>query len=200
MSVKREDGQEAEGGCVGLEPGVVSNLLQDKVNVGDIVGCSMPRGVFYADLDEKAENNMALISCGSGITPMMAILEALAAHKSPKKVYWVHITRNSKTHAFREHTEELGKQIKDIQITNFYTRPLPGDRSGVEYDIKGRPTPEQLIKGGIGSVDDFTKDFCICGPNVFMEAMKDALLQHGVAAEQIKTELFNTGGLPEPLG
>ena len=42
----------------------------------------------------------SLISAGIGITPVLAMLHALAAARSSRDVWWLHTTRNRETQAF----------------------------------------------------------------------------------------------------
>ncbi len=45
---------------------------------------------------------MLLLTAGIGVTPVMAMLHALADVRSPRPVWWVHAARSGREHAFRD--------------------------------------------------------------------------------------------------
>lgn len=196
ISVKKDDGATQSAGCVGLPSGVVSNIIHDDIKVGDVIQVSKPRGVFHLDEDDDPYKPIALLSAGSGVTPMMAILESLVAKQSRRRVRWVHVTRNSKTHAFRDRIRQLAQLLDEVKVLTVYSRPSPEDREGEDYDIAGRVSPQMLL----GKDDLALYHYYICGPSSFMEDVGSELRSRGVPEEGIKQELFGTGGLPEPDG
>ncbi|KAL9091197.1 MAG: hypothetical protein Q9159_001492 [Coniocarpon cinnabarinum] len=196
VSVKKDQSSNQGQGCVGLPDGVVSNIIHDHTRLGDIIEVSKPRGVFFVDVKQETDRPLALISAGSGVTPMVAILESLAAKRSRRSVRWIHVTRNSKAHAFKDRIRELASQLGAVEVRTIYSRPLPEDEQGQDYSISGRVSSSELVGEDIPT----HAECCVCGPSKFMDDVSAELRNRGVPEQAIKMELFGTGGLPEPRG
>ena len=78
IAVKRQEG------------GLVSSWLQAHLRVGETLQAAAPRGVFT--LDSRPDNPVVLISAGIGVTPVLAMLHALAATDSLRVMWWLHTT------------------------------------------------------------------------------------------------------------
>ena len=81
------------------EHGRVSRWLHANVRAGTVIEAAAPRGDFYLG-DEAAP--VVLVSAGIGITPVLAMLHALAANTSERQIWWLHITRDPQSLAFGE--------------------------------------------------------------------------------------------------
>src|SRR5262249_43740411 len=69
---------------VKIEPnGVAGTYLRDHVRVSDALDVSAPRGSFIL---QSGERPIVLLSAGIGVTPVLAMLHALAAARSTRQV------------------------------------------------------------------------------------------------------------------
>ncbi len=97
LSIKRELALDPD-----LPPGLSSAYFHDQVKVGSTFRAMSPRGKFT--LDESSNRPIVLLSAGVGITPMISMLEQLAADcascREPRPVWFIHGARNSNEHAF----------------------------------------------------------------------------------------------------
>lgn len=174
ITVKREQGHE------GIPDGVISNYLQDWVQVGDRVEISAPAGDFY--LDQTKENRVYLISGGVGLTPMQSILGNVIRPQPNREVIYVHSSRNENYHAFRSELEQFVSQHPQVQkYVNYDERLDPT----ISADYIGRLDLEQLPQGL-----DLQADYYLCGPKGFMKVMIDQLTSAGIPQEQIHYEFF----------
>ena len=87
ISVKRDAG------------GVAGAYIADRVQLGDIIETTAPRGSFTL---QAGDGPVVFLSAGIGVTPVLAMLLALAAAKSPRKVWWLHGARDRSEHPFAE--------------------------------------------------------------------------------------------------
>ena len=161
ISVKRE------------ERGVVSSWLHRNARAGSVIEVAAPRGDFYLTDDAVP---VVLLSAGIGATPVLAMLHALAARRSDREIWWLHVTRDSQTLAF---SGEVG--LPD--------RALPNARQRVFYTADvGRP--DQRVITAL----DLPRDAAVylCGPDQFMDEMRGALAGAGIDPARIHTELFGT--------
>ncbi|WP_457301063.1 3-alpha domain-containing protein, partial [Phyllobacterium sp. P5_D12] len=174
VSVKRE------------QNGAASGYIVDEVKAGDIVEASAARGSFTL---APGDNPVVLLSAGIGITPVLAMLHALAAEASPREVWWLHGTRNGREHGFIEETRGLLKALAHSHSYICYSTPEPGDRPNVDFNASGHLDMRALKALGL----PLESDFYICGPSSFMSDLTDGLAVMGVASDRIHTEMFGAG-------
>lgn len=181
ISVKREGHGEVK------PEGMVSNVLHAHVHEGDVIEVAPPMGDFV--LHTGRANPVVLISAGVGLTPMVSMLEHLAAHEPEREVSFLHACRHGGVHAFREHVASLVSSHARASAVVYYETPREQDQRRVY--VEGRmdllPMRERL------PID--TADFYLCGPKPFMHAQMAALKAMGVADERIHAEVFGTGGV-----
>ncbi len=132
---------------------------------------------------------MVLVSAGVGVTPVMAMLHALAAQTSPRRVWWIYGARNRLDHPFAREAREMLAKLPHARSHIQYSRPDAADQLGVDFDAAGRLTATVLEKLGVPR----ESDFYLCGPAAFLEDFKAGLAGWGVAADRVHTEIFGSG-------
>jgi ferredoxin-NADP reductase len=178
ISVKREP-----SAGPGLPVGLSSNHLHDDVKVGDMLTAEGPRGEFV--LDEASDRPVVLLSGGVGLTPMVAMLHALA-QRSQRRVLFLHACENGEVHALRDEVNGLIGQRPGLSAHTCYRAPSAGDRAANRFDSEGFITRE--LMQSLLPLDDY--DFYLCGPPPFMQAMYQTLRGLGVAKDRIAYEFF----------
>jgi ferredoxin-NADP reductase/MOSC domain-containing protein YiiM/ferredoxin len=171
--------------------GIGSGYIHKQLAVGDTIQAAAPRGTFVLRQDGRP---VVLVSAGVGITPVLAMLEALAAAHSTRPVWWIHGARNSQQHPFRQ---EVARFVATLTVANevvFYSDPLSGD----VCDAVGRITADRLFGGAIPK----DAEYYVCGPETFMHDLSAGLVARGVPPERINTEAFEKGApiTPGKLG
>lgn len=182
ISVKRENAKEA------MAAGWVSSTLHRHVQVGDVVELSSPTGNFVLKDANKAN---VLISAGVGITPMLSILNHLAALGMPQPVSFLHACRNSQVQGMKEHIKLLNQQFDQLSVHINYEKTAEQDKLGEDYHAVGL-LDLNLMDSQLLPAD---ADYYVCGPKPFMQAQYHSLTARGIAAEQIYLEAFGTGGV-----
>ncbi len=181
ISVKRETG-------AGVRPaGMVSNYLHDVVQQGDVLELAAPAGEFV--LEESRPTPVVLISAGVGITPLLAMLEHLAATQPQRAVRWLHASRSAQVQAFAERVQTLLGQLSDAWAWVVHENP-PTQPSAAPANALGRLDLQQLPQALPGEAD-----YYVCGPRAFMAVQIQALKALGVPATRIHAEAFGTGGV-----
>jgi ferredoxin-NADP reductase len=132
---------------------------------------------------------VVLLSAGVGVTPVMAMLHALAAHASPRPVWWIYGARNRLDHPFARETRDLLAKLPHARSHVQYSRPDAADQVGVDFDAAGRLTATVLEKLGVPR----ESDFYLCGPPAFLEDFTAGLGGWGVARDRVHTEIFGSG-------
>ena len=175
---------------VKLEPeGVGSTYLHTCAQVGDIWDVAAPRGSLLLNV-ESSERPVVLLSAGIGITPVLAMLHALADDARNHEVWWLYGARNSQEHPFAVEVRSLLARLPNARVCVCYSQPGPDDRPGQQFDRLGRLTPDVLDSAGV----PLEADFYLCGPAAFMRDHVQALRTRQVVSGRIHTEVFG----PEP--
>ena len=178
ISVKREP---AAG--PGLPVGLSSNYLHDSIRVGDMLQADGPRGEFT--LDEVSDRPVVLLSGGVGLTPMVAMLNALAV-RSDRRTLFLHACENGKVHALRREVEGLIGKRAGLSAHYCYRTPSAEDRAANRFHSEGFVTRQ--VMQSLLCLDDY--EVYLCGPPPFMQAMYQTLRGLGVAKNRIAYEFF----------
>jgi nitric oxide dioxygenase len=180
ISVKRE--AKGQGG---------SKYLHDQVDAGSILKVAPPAGDFF--LAEDQSRPVVLLSGGVGLTPMVSMVEAIAAGRPDLEVHYVHGALNSSTHAMDAHIRAIARRHGRISVVTFYSEPAAGDMLGRSHDVEGMVTTEWLAANTLLR----EADIYLCGPRPFLRAFVGGLSLAGVPAQRIHYEFF--GPADEPL-
>jgi ferredoxin-NADP reductase/MOSC domain-containing protein YiiM len=147
--------------------GAVSPVMH-ALTTGNVLEVAAPRGDFVLTAGEEP---VVLLSAGIGVTPVLAMLHALAAAGSPREIWWVHTSRSP---AF---LAEVGQLLTGLdRVHSHYTNP----------GVDGRLSAEILAELNL----PVTASAYVCGPDEFMAAMRTALVRIGLSADHVHSELF----------
>jgi ferredoxin-NADP reductase/MOSC domain-containing protein YiiM/ferredoxin len=166
--------------------GIASKCLSTQLHTGDVLDVSAPRGAFVL---EPGDLPVVLLSVGVGVTPVMAMLHALASQASPRPVWWIYGARNRQDHPFAREARDLLATLPHARSYVQYSRADATDRLGVDFDVAGRLSVALLEKLGVPR----ESDFYLCGPPVFLEDFAAGLGSWGVASDRVHTEVFGSG-------
>ncbi|WP_027569420.1 MOSC and FAD-binding oxidoreductase domain-containing protein [Bradyrhizobium sp. URHA0013] len=166
--------------------GAASRYIADELVDGAAVQLGAPRGSFTLRQDARP---VVLLSAGIGVTPVLAMLHALAAEGTTRDVWWLHGTRNGREHAFAAEARELLGGLSRHHSHVCYSAPDPDDRLNVAFDTAGHLDGRLLQTLSVPR----DGDFYVCGPAAFMSDLKAGLATLGIAPDRIHTELFGAG-------
>jgi ferredoxin-NADP reductase/MOSC domain-containing protein YiiM len=191
-SLSGEPGDRCYRLSIKREPhGVAGAWIDEKVEIGDVLDVSAPRGNFTL---QQGDGPVVLLSAGVGATPVIAMLHALAAKASPREVWWLHGARHGREHPFAREAKTLLKGLTHSHRHIRYSLPDPEDQRGVDFDVAGH-----LDIGALRELDvPRNADFYICGPPAFISDLTAGLAAWGIAKGRIHTELFGPGASKNP--
>ena len=129
---------------------------------------------------------VVLLSGGVGLTPMMSMLETIAARYPNKATHYVHGTLNGSTHAMKDRVRSLAEAHANIRATTFYVEPRPEDRQGEDFDHVGLITVDWLR----ANTPLEEAGYYLCGPRPFLRAFVGGLALAGVRSNRIHYEFF----------
>jgi ferredoxin-NADP reductase len=73
--------------------GAAGAYVEAGLRIGDVIDARAPRGIFTLN---RGDGPVVLLSAGVGVTPVLAMLHALAAGGSQREVWWIHGARNAR--------------------------------------------------------------------------------------------------------
>lgn len=170
ISVKRAEG---EG----------SRFLHEHVAAGHRLEASAPRGDFTLVANGSP---VVLISAGIGITPLLAMLDALSMEPTPRAVWWIHSARSGSDDVFRGEVRSALARLPASREWLFYSRPAVSDVEGRDYAVSGRLDGSRLAAMGLPP----DAHYYLCGPQAFMRQTMADLGRLGVDAFHIHSETF----------
>jgi nitric oxide dioxygenase len=158
--------------------GEVSNLLHDTVDVGDVVTMSLPFGDVVLDDWRPA----VFASAGIGIAPMAGMLSHLASARSGLDVTLLHADLDESSWALRRQVLDDVRVLPNGSVHAWFEQgaecslPVDGAHGGL-MDLGQVDLPDGAV-------------YYLCGPVPFMQAVRGALIDRGVAPRDIQYEVF----------
>ena len=171
--------------------GAASTYLRAHVRAGDTLEVAAPRGTFTL---RAGDTPVLLLSAGVGATPVLAMLQMLAAGRATRQVWWLHGARDGTEHPFAEEIRSLLGQLPSAHSHVWYSRPGPRDLQGRDYGTAGRLSAAPF--GQLGVPAD--ADAYLCGPAAFMQELTPGLVAFGLDRARIRTEIFGAGPAMTP--
>lgn len=169
VTVKRED------------QGRVTRFLHDEIKVGDVLKLTAPYGAFTFTGDQH--DSIVLIASGVGITPVMSVLRYLTDHDWRGDIYFLLGFRKPSEFIFAKEIEALSKKHDNLHL-----HVTMSQASGEPWQGQVGRIDKRFIAACVPDIA--SRRVHICGPQPMMDATKAAVLELGVAVDQIHLEAF----------
>jgi ferredoxin-NADP reductase len=172
--------QHAAGGVLELTvsthpEGKVSRYLRDHARPGMIVGLTQAEGDFV--LPDPRPERVLLISGGSGITPVMAMLRTLCDEGFAGEIGFLNYARSSALTLYGAELDRLADRHERLRVARGFTR-------GRRLPLDGRFRREHL--GAVISEHADAATF-VCGPPTLIDAVRAVWTQDGLAEPVVET-------------
>jgi benzoate/toluate 1,2-dioxygenase reductase component len=163
-----------------LPGGMMSTWLLEKAAANDVVVLSGPYGGFFLKEGEKAPH--ILVAGGTGLAPMMAMLDVIRARPGRKPPILLSFGCQNADRLFHLEPIDLRRQW------------MPSLTTLISVD-KGPAPAEVLICDPVAALNhagpiDPASIAYLCGPPGLIEAARARLMQFGLSAERIHAEQF----------
>ncbi len=152
--------------------GKVSSFLHDRVRAGDVVGLEPPAGAFT--LPAPLPERLLMVSAGSGITPLMAMLRDVAHGAAPFDLVFVHVARRAEDVIFAAELAELAATRPGLTLHHHHS---------AERGRFDGATLTALVP------DHAERTTLLCGPAGFMATIRAHFAARGLSA-QLHEESF----------
>lgn len=168
--------------------GTFSVFANDKLKAGDLLEVSTPEGRFTFEPDSGRLRNYLGFAAGSGITPVLSILESVLESEPKSTFVLVYGNKTPEDVMFYQHLHDLQlKYVGRFFVHFVYSKVnVPGalfgriDKSVVNFVLNNKH--KEL---------DFEK-FYLCGPEGMINTVTQVLKERNIKESAIKFELFST--------
>lgn len=159
-----------------IEGGRLSRHLHDRARVGDVLELGPAFGEMV--LPERVDGAWLFLAAGSGITPLMAMLRALAQRGMPVPLTLLYWARQREELCFVDELRELAATHPNFELRLLLTRQAPQHPG----EAGGRIDAESLAQH---APDWAQRRIYACGPGGFVAAAREltAARAVGFAAE-----------------
>jgi ferredoxin-NADP reductase len=160
--------------------GAGSTYLHDTVREGMVLTASLPCGFFTLPARVDASTRLIFVAVGSGITPIMGMLRALARlHPTQRPQVLLHYaTRQPDQTIFLHEIEALDPAGSWLKRSYYFSA------QGI------RLTPQAVVAGANGQ--PARAHWYVCGPESLKHDLLWTLAHAGVSAEQLHSEVFTS--------
>ena len=173
-----------------IENGRVSNQLNDSICVDDELAVLGPSGNFTIEPRSVNERRLVMIAGGSGITPIMSIVETVLRMEPGSRVTLIYGNRGWDDVIFRDRLEALSQEFEGRLRVDHVLENTPDWWTG-EQGLLGSAVLGSRLQA-LGVQDDGMIRYFVCGPTPMMEAVHETLQQRGVDASRISEERFTS--------
>ena len=170
-----------------VQNGEISRHLIDTLRVGDEL-VSLPAAGRFT-LNPSQPGDLVLLGAGSGINPLFSILKDVLRHQPHRRVTLLYSNTSEADIIFRDELAQWQVTYPDrFRLIHLLSRPLTN-----QLGRRGRLNNlllEGLLPELIGSSDQETVQFYVCGPGDYMRMVQFTLIVNGISPDLIRRENF----------
>ncbi|HAI76265.1 MAG TPA: oxidoreductase [Microscillaceae bacterium] len=174
-----------------VENGVVSNYLNEQVQVGDTLEVLEPMGHFTLEVNEKKKRHVILFGGGSGITPLMSLAKSVL-YKEPKStVSLIYANRSLESAIFKKTLDELQQQFpKTLNVIHILEQA-----PDAQWQESTGLLDTALIKNLLKRLPNFIfnpTEYYMCGPRPMMDVVEKAFAELKLSKNNLRKEIFTS--------
>lgn len=162
------------------QAGRATAWLRRALRPGMAVESTAPHGRFV--LPDPPPARLALVSAGSGATPLMAMLRTLADRGSQADAAWIHMARTAEDVLFGGELAAMQRAMPGLAVSVAVARPGPG-----WFGFRGRVGRRLL---SVMAPDLAARDVFCCGPVGFMDEVRRVHAAEGGGPGRFRVEHF----------
>jgi fatty acid desaturase/ferredoxin-NADP reductase len=167
--------------------GAFSGFVATRLKAGDVLKLMTPAGRFGTPLDPLAQKHYVGLVAGSGITPVLSILETVMEIETESRFTLIYGNHTKESTMFRHDLDRLETRYVDrLEILHVLSSdPLHTP------ELRGWIDEDKLHRWLTTSLRPETVDeWFLCGPMAMSTTARQTLISHGVDEERIHLELF----------
>ena len=169
-----------------VKNGLFSQFANTQLKAGDTLEVGVPEGRFTFEPQTDRQRNYAAFAAGSGITPVMSIIQSVLKSEPKSSFVLVYGNKTPEDSVFYQ-------QLHDLQLRyvgRFFVH-YAFSKTNVDKEIFGRidKSAVNFVLHNKHKEIDFDK-FYLCGPEEMINTVSATLKEHNVKDTDIKFELF----------
>ncbi|RAR49739.1 ferredoxin--NADP reductase [Flavobacterium lacus] len=169
-----------------IKNGYFSKFANEQLTVGKVLEVGTPEGKFTFEPDPKRLKNYAAFVAGSGITPVMSILQTVLEKEPDSSFVLVYGNKSSNETIFYNQLHDLQlKYVGRFFVHYVFSQQKADDqlfgrieKSTVNFVLKNKHKEKEFDK------------FYLCGPEEMINTVSNVLKENNVKEKDIKFELF----------
>jgi ring-1,2-phenylacetyl-CoA epoxidase subunit PaaE len=171
-----------------VKEGTFSVLANSKLKAGDTLEVGTPEGKFTFEADSSRSKNYLAFAAGSGITPVLSILQSVLSSEPKSTFVLVYGNKTPEDTMFHQQLHDL--QLK--YVGRFFVHYVYSQIK-VDNELFGRieKSTVNFILNNKHKELDFDK-FYLCGPEEMINTVSNVLKERNIKETAIKFELFST--------
>lgn len=171
-----------------LQPGSIgTQWMFDNLVPGVKVKAFGPGGVFH--LPRQPDAKYLFISAGSGVTPMMSMTAFLFERGEDPDITFISCARRPRDLIFRKRLEYMASRVQGLKLHFVVGQDEPFE---VWTGYRGRFNQLML---GLMAQDYLEREIYCCGPDTFMQSVRDILYSLGFDMDHYHQESFHAPAL-----
>ncbi len=173
-----------------VEKGAMSNWLNDRLQIGQVLKVMEPMGHFTTEFDQNKKRHLIMFAGGSGITPMMSIIKSILVSEPLSIVSLIYCNRDADSIIFKDALEKLEVQYEGklhvIHVLDTAPMNWQGYSGLLNHDMLTRLF-ERIPDWGADTT------YLMCGPEGMMKNVESLLALRQIPADKIFKESFVQG-------
>ena len=170
-----------------IKNGMFSNFANNELKVGNIIEVGTPEGKFTYEPNHDRQKNYLAFVAGSGITPVMSILQSVLKQEPNSSFVLVFGNKSAQETIFHDQLIELQQKYLGRFFVHFVYSQSKSDDSFFGRIDK---SVVNFVMNNKHNGTEFSK-FYLCGPEEMINTVSNVLKEKNIAEKDIKFELFS---------
>ncbi len=170
-----------------IPDGAFSTYAIERLQEGDEIEVMTPTGSFSPVLDPDRCVHYGAIAGGSGITPIISIIETALQVEANSTFTLVYANRTKASTMFRDELDELESRYADrLEVMHVLSREEQGDEllDGRLDEARFARLLEERLPA------DSVDEWFLCGPPELVETVHEGLIEADIDPARVQVELF----------
>lgn len=170
-----------------VKNGHFSKFANEKLAVGNVLEVGTPEGKFTFEPNPERQKNYLAFAAGSGITPVMSIIQSVLKQESKSSFVLVFGNKSPEETIFHNQLIHLQQQYLGRFFVHFVYSQSKSDEA-----LFGRidKSVVNFVMNNKHAEKEFSK-FYLCGPEEMINTVSTVLKEKNISEKDIKFELFS---------